>query len=547
VGPFLSRPPAKNPCIVLKTIDSTPMADLDFNEICDEIVRVGAQVSEQPSFGKDGIELWVRCNTQEDVTRIATLEVIAGKEIAHELKQQKRPDAPIRCRIQGVDRSMSTQCIKKALKAHENLAEVTRITYIKQGVQTLTDKVVLVFTGDHFPATVRIGYKSHAVEVLRQVRQCFRCFAYDHIIASCPKTDSICGTCAETGHVKNDCKAATPKCANCGGRHPARATACSMRKRAETEQRQANAMRNPVPSATDDNISFPLVAPARIALPIMVPENQSRLYSEVLSGGRPVKKPPIKDKIQHMTKSSKNDKDETSKNRNTATKINVPETGHRNCVRLEDLDALVNSRVSAPENPPTGITIEEIQEMISVKVKEEVSRAITEALKPQLLLIKEIIAETVSKTITSQISKEFSLLTQTQAAHGHHSKHQPTMQTYSQSETFQQISDQAQAVPMAGNELQHIAQLQASGAGTSGPDQGMQTPNIPQQLTCSPLYQQNALTMSQHGFYPQQNLAGFGGYYIQQAPWTTHSMIPNNQHAVITPTTVSSTLQTGTL
>ena len=60
-----------------------------------------------------------------------------------------------------------------------------------------------------------------------KVRQCFKCWGFDHNAASC-KGEEICIICAATDHKARDCSN-TPKCANCSGPHAANDRSCYRR------------------------------------------------------------------------------------------------------------------------------------------------------------------------------------------------------------------------------------------------------------------------------------------------------------------------------
>jgi hypothetical protein len=229
---------------VFRLKDSTPVSDMDFNTICEEIAASGAQVTEQPSFGAAGHELWIRCASEKDIEVLSALTNIGGKDFDREIKKQSTEGIRTRCRIQGVDKYLNIQSIKIALKDWENLVEVTRVTFIRQGITRQSDKVILVFEGTKVPAVIRIGYMEHAVEILRDLKQCFRCFDFNHSIANCPRQGTFCGLCAEPGHDKKECTTNFIKCINCDGRHPARATSCPMRIEAEREQQKMERKRN---------------------------------------------------------------------------------------------------------------------------------------------------------------------------------------------------------------------------------------------------------------------------------------------------------------
>ena len=80
-----------------------------------------------------------------------------------------------------------------------------------------------------------------------EIRQCFRCFAYDHFSNKCAKTP-ICSICSQTHSFKTCPNKEHPKCANCQGPHWAIASACPIRKNEVKKIKTSRNSPNPNPT-----------------------------------------------------------------------------------------------------------------------------------------------------------------------------------------------------------------------------------------------------------------------------------------------------------
>jgi hypothetical protein len=78
------------------------------------------------------------------------------------------------------------------------------------------DLAILNGEVDFFNTTARI------VEILldREVRRCFKCQGYGHVLATCRAPKPSCGKCAGP-HLTRDCSSKVWKCVNCKGDHQA--------------------------------------------------------------------------------------------------------------------------------------------------------------------------------------------------------------------------------------------------------------------------------------------------------------------------------------
>ena len=72
---------------------------------------------------------------------------------------------------------------------------------------------------------VRIPNKYVHKERQVEVKQCFKCFKFDHYTNQCSDNKQYCSRCAKEHHY-TDCKSRTVKCKNCDGPHIAIAPSC---------------------------------------------------------------------------------------------------------------------------------------------------------------------------------------------------------------------------------------------------------------------------------------------------------------------------------
>ena len=78
-------------------------------------------------------------------------------------------------------------------------------------------------------------------EIYIPVKQCMKCYEYDHYTSSCSATTRICSTCTSTEHRYTQCQMKDPrqfKCCMCGGKHKAVSGACKYRKQAIKEAKE---------------------------------------------------------------------------------------------------------------------------------------------------------------------------------------------------------------------------------------------------------------------------------------------------------------------
>ena len=70
------------------------------------------------------------------------------------------------------------------------------------------------------------------------LNQCFRCFAFDHVVRDCPAPSPTCSTCSGTHHFKTCTNKNKILCCLCGGNHIAVSHQCPVRKKVLVEIRK---------------------------------------------------------------------------------------------------------------------------------------------------------------------------------------------------------------------------------------------------------------------------------------------------------------------
>lgn len=89
-------------------------------------------------------------------------------------------------------------------------------------------------TRDHLISCGRVFINNHSHKVVpvdanREVRRCFRCQKYGHLMNACKAPSFTCGKCSEE-HATRECQSTLFKCSNCGGAHQAGSKLCEKQK-----------------------------------------------------------------------------------------------------------------------------------------------------------------------------------------------------------------------------------------------------------------------------------------------------------------------------
>ena len=89
-----------------------------------------------------------------------------------------------------------------------------------------TDTIVLSFSVDGLPERIFIGFRSVPVRpYVPEPLRCYKCHMFGHVSTKCNR-GVRCGRCGDGKHDSNHCSAASPKCPNCRGEHPAWSRGC---------------------------------------------------------------------------------------------------------------------------------------------------------------------------------------------------------------------------------------------------------------------------------------------------------------------------------
>ncbi|XP_054002158.1 uncharacterized protein LOC128888953 [Hylaeus anthracinus] len=86
--------------------------------------------------------------------------------------------------------------------------------------------ILITFEGDSLPTRVLIGYGHVWLRVepfMESVKQCFKCYRYEHSQQICRSSVSNCRRCGEERH--EECQK-QPHCTKCAGSHPSMAREC---------------------------------------------------------------------------------------------------------------------------------------------------------------------------------------------------------------------------------------------------------------------------------------------------------------------------------
>jgi len=131
--------------------------------------------------------------------------------------------------IKGVPSALSDEEILTCLREQESCTplKVARILKMKDKVKIPTSVVKLDFApGTVVPTRMYIGFQSFKIkEYIPAPTRCFRCMGLNHVAKHCQRKER-CGICAGE-HKQTECtQHQQPKCAACGGPHPAMSPNC---------------------------------------------------------------------------------------------------------------------------------------------------------------------------------------------------------------------------------------------------------------------------------------------------------------------------------
>ena len=137
-------------------------------------------------------------------------------------------------------------------------------------------------------------------EIYTKIRQCMKCYKYDHYSSSCSEPLKVCSTCGNTGHRYNQCTVKNPsqyKCCICKGNHKAVSGACNDRKKAIREEKQR----------------------------LKAPKPTSRANTSVREGSSSEQTPQVHGSRQTSTSAGANESHSNAPSGNTGTAPNPPQ------------------------------------------------------------------------------------------------------------------------------------------------------------------------------------------------------------------------------
>ena len=119
--------------------------------------------------------------------------------------------------------------VVKVLKINSNYVNNSKIT-IKLILDSKEDAEYVTQHGISF-FSIKISPMFVRKETITEIRQCFKCFSFEHFTNECKLEFGICSICSGKHNFKT-CKSKDKlQCANCGGPHISIAAACPIRKK----------------------------------------------------------------------------------------------------------------------------------------------------------------------------------------------------------------------------------------------------------------------------------------------------------------------------
>ena len=120
--------------------------------------------------------------------------------------------------------------------------QIENIYLMKQhGIIKMKFKNIMVATRIKTDGLKMFGWICKIIENERsnKVKQCFRCYSYEHSTTDCEATGTLCSECSSTDHLWKDCPRDTLKCTQCNGNHRTFSATCKIRKERLIEEEKA--------------------------------------------------------------------------------------------------------------------------------------------------------------------------------------------------------------------------------------------------------------------------------------------------------------------
>ena len=166
-----------------------------------------------------------------EVEKRTYAENLLGMKFFHNLKIKAYAHPSLNISKGVVRSSELSLCTVDELKSYlknQKVTDVKRIS-IKKDNQTIeTNTYILTFNKPQIPKEIKVGYSVIKVNpYIPNPLRCYNCQKFGHHEQKCTR-QAVCRRCAESGsdHVEHSCNR-PPKCANCGGDHPADSRSCT--------------------------------------------------------------------------------------------------------------------------------------------------------------------------------------------------------------------------------------------------------------------------------------------------------------------------------
>jgi hypothetical protein len=360
-------------------------AGVSFLAICRELRSLSPDIRSNPRISRDHHKIHLFVDSQLNLAPLLNISSICGVAVTASTRESDAQAAPrTRCKIYEVDTAISDQEIQEELQGM-GVIEARRIQFSDGSKQFATRKVILIFNSNKVPATVPLGFTSHAVEILSEPRACHRCLSYNHVASACKVTSRLCFKCGESGHLKVDCPADLPRCINCEGQHNAYSNACPVRVRAYREAADRDRRRIDSSHSHSEVQAIPLAMPRYP--PPELPGTYKPSYSTVVKGGVKFHLSPNPTKASaHASQSyPKTSGPQELVTSNSTGGIGLSRTGQS---MVPALNTCQGKCLTGPE----------VEEIVARKLDETVDASVARALESQLpRLIKSTIEESMQK------------------------------------------------------------------------------------------------------------------------------------------------------
>jgi hypothetical protein len=167
-------------------------------------------------------DLLVTSVSRKQAQRLIKCEKLGGYEVSFEYHKTLNS-----CRgVISVEElvGMSEEDILEEFKIYDVTA-VRRINIRKDGVYVPTRNLILTFSKNRLPASIKAGYLNCPVRpYIPSPLRCFKCQKFGHSKLAC-RGSLVCARCSEKDHESENCKN-DKKCVNCGEGHEAYSRSC---------------------------------------------------------------------------------------------------------------------------------------------------------------------------------------------------------------------------------------------------------------------------------------------------------------------------------